>query len=130
MSRTFRKDEYKNDVAPGATDIDYLERNCLYVERFYKNTNPRSFDLVVKYEALLENSKESLEKIASLLCMKVSEEEVDNAIKLTSKEEIKKSVESGSVVATNMYLGDKKDYRWARDYAAERLQDVMGAFGY
>lgn len=130
MSRTFRKDEYKNDVAPNATDIEYLEKNCLYVENFYKNVEKDSFDIVVRYESLVESPKENLEKVVDMIALEASEEAIDNAIKVTSKDEIKKSVESGSVAATNVYLGEKKNYQWARSYTQERLRDVIASFGY
>ncbi|WP_417863522.1 sulfotransferase domain-containing protein [Vreelandella venusta] len=130
MSRTFRKDEYKNDVAPNATDIEYLEKNCLYVENFYKNIEIDSFDHVVRYESLVESPKEHLKKVVDMLALEASEEAIDNAIKVTSKDEIKKSVESGSVAATNVYLGEKKNYQWAQSYTQERLRDVIASFGY
>lgn len=130
MSRTFRKDEYKNDVAPNATDIEYLEKNCLYVENFYKNIEIDSFDHVVRYESLVESPKEHLKKVVDMLALEASEEAIDNAVKVTSKDEIKKSVESGSVAATNVYLGEKKNYQWARSYTQERLRDVIASLGY
>lgn len=62
ISRTFRKDEYKKDIAPSLDDKEYLERNCVYVENFFANIDESSFDAIVKYEDFVDSPLSNLKK--------------------------------------------------------------------
>lgn len=130
ISRTFRKDEYRSDVAPSLTEKEYLERNCVYVERFYEKLDFDSFDMVVKYEEFLQSPRLNLAKVVELLGLRVCESDIDSAVLKTSKEKVRESINSGKGAVTNIYLGDKKEYGWARDYVRERLSGTIVRSGF
>lgn len=121
MSRTFRKDEYKNDVAFKLDDREYLEKNCSYLEGFYKGLDVKSFDRVIKYEEFVRDPMKNLQDLAGLLELDVKETDLEEAIVKTSKSEEEKVVAKGASPLTNVYLGEKKDHEWARNYIKERL---------
>lgn len=130
LSRTFRKSEYKNDVAHRLDDREYLESNCNYVEKFFEGVAGSEFDIVVRYEDFLSNPKKRLEYIVEALGLECREEEMDLAVKKTSKNEIRKTISSGSKPATNLYLDKVKEEGWAKGYVKERLSWVMEKYGY
>jgi hypothetical protein len=86
--------------------------------------------MVVKYEDFLESPKENLGRLVELINIKLSEDDLDKVVTKTSKEEIRKSVEKGGEAITNIYLGNKKDYDWAKGYAQERLSEIIDKHDY
>ncbi|MCE8031556.1 hypothetical protein EKK97_12795 [Billgrantia tianxiuensis] len=129
-SRTFRKDEYKKYVAPNASDKEYLERNCSYVENFFKEIVYDDFDIILKYEDILSDPKNIISKILSYIDVSACDADLEKVVALTSKEAIKKSVEEGRDAVTNVYLGERKDYGWAMEYIEKRVHDVALSMGY
>jgi hypothetical protein len=92
-SLAFRKDEYKSESDPEATEIEYLRKKINHVKKFYKMIlNKRNtFDNVVRYEDLLRNPYTSIYDI--LLSSKNKFEiewgerkALDNAIDLVNNE--------------------------------------------
>lgn len=130
MSRTFRKDEYKNDVALGMADIDYLEKNCAYFENFYKNIDFDSFDVVVRYEELKCSPLSTLRSLISAVGLSASDDELVRAVDLASEETAKKAIEKGEVPVTNIYLDKKEDVSWAKSYIITRLENIRSELSY
>lgn len=130
MSRTFRKDDYKSDIAPSLSDKEYLESNCLYLERFYNNLNFESFDKVVRYEEFVASPKENLKSLADIISIDVSESHIVNAVFKTSRDEEAKVAKRGGSTMTNIYFSQKREQSWARDYIKERLSHVIAESGY
>lgn len=56
-SRTFRKDDYRTEVDPSASDMDYLKKQINNVKRFYQLASQEKnvFDDVVRYEDLVRD---------------------------------------------------------------------------
>lgn len=50
VSRTFRKNDYRQVVAPGMGDLDYLSTQCNYVSKFYEELPNHYFDFITRYE--------------------------------------------------------------------------------
>tara|TARA_R110002124_G_scaffold277030_3_gene448096 strand:+ start:2403 stop:3302 length:900 start_codon:yes stop_codon:yes gene_type:complete len=130
ISRTFRKDEYKNDVAPSLDDQQYLERNCVYVESFFSNLDETSFDAIVKYEDFVASPLSNLKKLVELIEMEVTEDQLQHSIDRTSMKSELKAVEKGGNALTNVYLGDRKNYDWARGYLSKRLEKLLIKYNY
>ncbi|WP_088743893.1 sulfotransferase domain-containing protein [Cobetia sp. QF-1] len=130
MSRSFRKDEYKNDVAPNMDQQAYLEKNCQYVENFYSLTDATDYNLKLRYEDFVEFPVESLRKLADSLGLNSTYDEIKEAVRLTSKEEVEKSISKGEAAITNVYVGEKKERDWARSYVRERLHEVLVKYDY
>ncbi|MDX5976686.1 hypothetical protein [Vreelandella alkaliphila] len=61
-SRTFRKDDYRKEVDPRASDIAYLEKQINNVKRFYflASKSSNAFDDVVRYEDLVNDPLSSV----------------------------------------------------------------------
>ena len=130
VSRTFRKDEYKKDIAPALDDKEYLERNCEYVEKFYKKIKNYSFDEVIRYEDFVSSPIKSLRSLADAIGLEASESDIFSAVEKTSKEEVEQSVKKGEQAITNIYLGERKDYGWARDYLNNRFEELLIKYKY
>lgn len=105
MSRTLRKPEYRQDVAPDLDDRAYLERNCQTVERFYRGAAQESFDATVRYEDLLARPAETLAALIGQLGLATTPEAIAEAVASTSPEAIKGAAERGEKPATNLFLG-------------------------
>ncbi|MDW5378855.1 sulfotransferase domain-containing protein [Halomonas sp. HP20-15] len=129
MSRTFRKDEYKKDIAPNSCDKEYLERNCSYVEKFYANINYDSFDSIIKYEDFENQPLESLKALADIIGLKASDQNLMNAVNVTSRKAVKDSVSKGEQAMTNVYLGKHHEHAWAKDYTVKRLSYILNFHG-
>lgn len=130
ISRTFRKDEYKKDVAPSLDDKEYLERNCVYVENFFANIDESSFDAIVKYEDFVGAPLSNLKKLAELIGLEVTENQLQYAIDRTSMKSELQAVEKGGNALTNIYLGDKESHDWAKDYLSKRLEKLLVKYNY
>lgn len=61
-SRTFRKDDYRTEVDPSASDMDYLKKQINNVKRFYRLASEEQnvFDDVVRYEVLVREPYSSV----------------------------------------------------------------------
>ena len=55
VSRTFRKDDYKNAVDRECSRTDYQKKQTNYVKNFYLQTFNEKFDKYIRYEVLKEN---------------------------------------------------------------------------
>lgn len=130
LSRTFRKDEYRNDIAAGSKDEDYLERNCQYVERFVQNLDFDSFDLILRYEDFEAAPAENLTRLADVLGINSDRELVHNAVGCASKDSVAKAIKMGGRAINNVYLGQKNENQQAREYVLARLADVCTQTGY
>jgi len=105
LSRTWRKQEYRDDVAPGESDADYLERNCVLVERFYAEANAEPFDLRVRYEDLIGNPRAALSNLLSGLGLPADPNAIDAAVAATDSNAAAAAVARGEKVPTNIYMG-------------------------
>ncbi|MBT2801110.1 sulfotransferase domain-containing protein [Halomonas sp. ISL-56] len=130
ISRTFRKNEYKKDIAPSLDDNEYLERNCKYVENFYNQLDLSSFDAVIRYEDFLENTLESLKALANLIGIDASEAEFERAVRKTSQNEEKNMLETKGETLTNIYMGEKNDHDWAKVFVRKKLNDILVKYEY
>ncbi|AZM96625.1 hypothetical protein [Vreelandella venusta] len=61
-SRTFRKDDYRAEADPNASDMDYLKKQISNVKRFYRLAlqERNVFDDIVRYEDLVRDPYSSL----------------------------------------------------------------------
>ncbi|WP_447044889.1 sulfotransferase domain-containing protein [Vreelandella sp. H-I2] len=130
ISRTFRKDEYKNDVAPSLDDKEYLYRNCAYIENFFTNLDESSFDTIIKYENFVASPLRNLKKLVELIGLEATEDQLRNSIEKTSIKSELKAVKKGGNAITNIYMGKRREYDWAKAYTEERLSNVIKRFGY
>lgn len=131
MSRTLRKPEYRQDVAPGLDDPAYLERNCAAVERFYCAAEKESFDTTLRYEDLLARPIEALAALIEQLGMSTTPETLAHAVASTSPEAIKGAAERGERKATNLFLGERTQIDpTLRRLAHTRLASCCERLGY
>lgn len=131
MSRTLRKPEYRQDIAPDLDDRAYLERNCKLVERFYLDASEEHHDATLRYEDLLARPAETLTALISQLGLGTTPEALAQAIESTSPDAIKGAAERGERKATNLYLGEPvRADPTLRQFACRRLAECCERLGY
>lgn len=130
LSRTFRKDEYRKDVAAGLKDDEYLERNCRYVERFVQNLDFDSFELILRYEDFEAAPTENLTRLAEVLGIDCDSALVHEAVGHASKDSVARAIREGGRAINNIYLGPKTENQQAKEYVRARLEKVCSQIGY
>lgn len=60
LSRTFRKPQYRERVAPDQSDEEYLETNIAFVQRFFRQAADNPRDLLVRYEDVRDDPEGTL----------------------------------------------------------------------
>lgn len=131
MSRTLRKPEYRQDVAPDLDDKEYLERNCKVVERFYLESAKERYDATVRYEDLLADPVGAMTELIDRLGMTTTTEALTHAIQSTSPEAVKGAAERGERKATNLFIGQSAPVSpQLRQLARKRLSDCCKQLGY
>jgi len=103
LSTTFRKDEYRQWVAPDASDDDYLHHRCSISrsdETRYKRAGCAA-DLVIKYEDLRRKAVAELERLLQCAGVEVDHVEAEAASERHNAERIRAGQ---SDVQGNLYL--------------------------
>ncbi|MBW4933785.1 hypothetical protein [Marinobacter sp. F4206] len=67
MSRTFRKNSYREFISPDSDDQEYLRKNVSFVKEFYRKAIGKTFDLVIKFEEISGHEDEVIENLKSIL---------------------------------------------------------------
>jgi hypothetical protein len=106
LSRTLRKQEYRDDVAPGLSDMAYLEHNCVLIERFYGEALGEAFDARVRYEDLITRPQETLQELTDQLKLNTDSCSIAAAVSATDSKAVTVAAARGERAPTNLYLGD------------------------
>lgn len=106
ISRTFRKDQYREYVASESTDNEYLEQNCRKVAAFYGQALTRSYDLEIFYEQLNNEPSNTLQQITDILGLSINTAELDKIIFKHNKNNISKGIVN-KPQASNLFSSDK-----------------------
>lgn len=131
MSRTLRKAEYRDEIAPGESDEDYLERNCALVERFYEEAMAEPFDTRVRYEDLVERPAQTLVDLLGALGLPADRPAVDRAVEQTEASTVAAAAARGEKAATNLFLGEARQADVAlEERARQRLMACAARLGY
>lgn len=131
MSRTLRKPEYRQDVAPELDDKAYLERNCKVVERFYLESAQEHYDATLRYEDLLEDPTGAMTELIDRLGMTTTPDALAFAIQSTSPEAVKGAAERGERKATNLFIGESTRVTpQLKQLARKRLSACCKRLGY
>jgi len=83
ISRTFRKDEYRNYILGSKDDAEYLQENIDKTIRFYQSASNFNFDSQIRFEDIVSCNNNAVEAIQKLL----KEYEIDDEIIIQSMEE-------------------------------------------
>lgn len=67
LSRTLRKQSYKEFVAPDESEEEYFLRNVDFVKNFYRAARGRNYDYIVKYEDIVADEENVVSKLTSLI---------------------------------------------------------------
>lgn len=102
LSRTYRKDEYRQDVAPDSDDDAYLEANVKKVKAFFAKARPEFFDLLIRYEDLKADPVPGLVAICALTNMPFDTVALGRTAQEQSAEQV--VLRSGQA-QTNLYGG-------------------------
>ena len=128
LSRTFRKDEYRNDVAPGVDDETYADTNIKRVKAFLAWAKRQSFARVVHYEALLDNPFPEVREICRLAGAPLDEAALEKAIERHAAANI---AGKGGMAGSNLFTGERRPVPPALvEKVRAELGELAAGFGY
>ncbi|USQ79802.1 sulfotransferase [Ornithinimicrobium faecis] len=128
LSRVFRKGEYRQDVAPDADDMAYLQQNIVTIKQFLTAAKEQVFDLVVRYENLLTDPLPVLGAVCALTGTPLDADRLERTIQAQSAERL---AGSSGARSTNLFVGAAPTVpAQARRHAQEQLAALGGYFGY
>jgi len=123
ISRTFRKDEHKQLIAPNSTRDEYLWKNINMVKNWYKNNLKQSFDFEVRYEDLIQDPESSLTSLCTFLNINFELPQIREIIHQYDKDSNPKN--------TKLFTGSQKKITIAqRQTIEEELSDLRKILGY
>lgn len=123
ISRTFRKDEHKQLVAPNSTPDEYLRKNINIVKNWYNINLKQSFDYEVRYEDLIQDISSSLISLCNFLGINF---ELSNI-----REIIRQYDRSNNPENTKLFTGPTKEISIVqRQIIEEELSDLRKILGY
>lgn len=65
-----------------------------------------------------------------MIGLEVTEDQLQYAVDRTSMKSELQAVEKGGNALTNIYLGDKENHDWAKDYLSKRLEKLLVKYNY
>jgi hypothetical protein len=131
ISRTFRKQEYRQEIAVGVDDKTYLEQNCNVVNRFYATALTQKFDAIVKYEELVSDPELALRRVLIAIDVQMDDRVLAKAVSSTQAESIKAVIDGGGKATTNLFVGERDPIDPALlAMASDNLADICGRLGY
>jgi hypothetical protein len=132
LSRTLRKPEYRNSIAPGMDDRAYLEQNCVLVERFFRESRAEHFDAQVRYEDLVDQPAQTLADLMRSLGLEPrADDAIEQAVAATSPQAVKAAAERGERAPTNLFVGEARQADPGLVRAArKRLRAACELLGY
>ena len=106
VSRTFRKNSYREYIAPAATDLEYLELNIFRVNRFYNRHLEENFNGIIKYEHFIKDGINSITDLLKTIGVK----SIDNKLvrEICYKHDRNTIISGKSKNAANLYTGERK----------------------
>lgn len=123
ISRTFRKDSYRQFAAPTDDDRNYLLRNVKVVNSFFENASKLRWDFHVTFEDFRDRGVATLTGLRSALGSPPRP--------ARAREVLEQYSEGGSKVGrTNLFTGNTPVPDWARELAASSLREHARSFGY
>lgn len=128
LSRSFRKDSYRQDVAPEAADLDYLDANIATVTKFFTTAQTLAYDLVVRYEDLLVDPVPVLEAICTLTGTVADSERLRHVATDLSAEQ---QAANGRAPGSNLHVGRRRPFPASAERRARRaLATLRASLGY
>lgn len=126
-SRTFRKDDYRAEVDPSASDMGYLKKQIDNVKRFYRLASQEKnvFDDVVRYEDLVRDPYSAVHDLLFVAKRKFPEAWKDKAGLLSVKNHV------GDEKSINYNAKEKKVLNSEFSIVMnEKLSDVSDSLGF
>lgn len=128
LSRTFRKQEYRNSIAAAQDDRAYLESNLRHVSNFMKWAASQQFDLTVRYEDLRTDPR----PIVSATCKAAGAPlDAGKLAQAIQRHDANRIAQSGAVSGSNLFMGESAAIpEELQTLAATQLAQVRRDFGY
>lgn len=129
VSRTFRKDSYREYFAPDANDEEYLEHNIFRVKRWYERHFQEYFDGTTKYEDFILNVEDALIDLLKIMGVSSIEKRLVEQIGYRHN---RKTILSGkSKNAANLYTGERKKVpEYLEEMVFQNLNDIRKVLNY
>jgi hypothetical protein len=127
VSRTLRKPEYRAYLGKSSmSDEDYLVENITVVHNFYAAVEPKHFDLLCRYEELVNDPVPALKRIADLLGKKRESGRLREIANLNRSNQVHSDA---LLEAARKAVGDETTQSMA-EVARDRLAEVRRKFDY
>lgn len=104
ISRTFRKQDYRDFVRPSASDAEYLRTNIEFVDKFFRTMATEAVDATVRYEDLRRDAPATLGMLLTRLGHAVTPDELSRIAQAYSADAQRNSG-SGAAHRSNLYRG-------------------------
>lgn len=128
LSRTYRKDEYRQDVSPDADDLAYLDLNIKKVASFLAAAREEVYDLVIRYEQLCIDP---VPAVAAICALTGTSFDPDTLHQTAAEQSADQVSGRGSEAQTNLFSGVPRSVpQKARDHATKLLREEAEYFGY
>lgn len=127
LSRTFRKPEWKERVAPSTTDAEYLETNIAFVLKFFETASKHVPAAVIRYEDVQAAPAPALRTMLDVLGLDASDEQL---LDICNRHSADSQIASGARLS-NLFTGARHDYDPALEQRAiHALRGLREEFGY
>lgn len=128
LSRTYRKDEYRQDVSPEADDLAYLDLNIKKVASFLAAARGEVYDLVIRYEQLCIDP---VPAVAAICALTGTPFDPDSLHQTAAEQSADQVSGRGNEAQTNLFSGVPRSVpQKARDRVTKLLREEAEYFGY
>ena len=132
ISRTFRKDDYKNAVDRDCSRTDYLKKQTNYVKNFYLRIFNEKFDKYIRYEALKENPYQVMLDLLKELNLQIDIKELQSSCQRNHYHNLRKFPNASVSTNFNSEVKSYHDYMSKQEieYLSSELAEVLTLLGY
>jgi hypothetical protein len=121
ISRTFRKDEYRNYIAAGDDDFDYLKKNIKLVQKFYGEATNNRYKNEVAFEDFFDNPGKVSEVVKAMIRRPTDLQDFQKSLML--------SISDGG--STNQFSGVPREISVKyKSFAINKMRDLAFTMGY
>jgi hypothetical protein len=128
ISRTFRKQDYRDLVQPTASNAEYLRTNIEFVDKFFRRMAAERVDAKVRYEEIRRDAAGTLTRLLGDLGHRTDADDVARIAAAFSADAQQAGAQSGR---SNLYRGPEVQVPDAlREETLHALADARCLFGY
>lgn len=128
ISRTFRKQDYRDFIQPTASNAEYLRTNVEFVDKFFRRMAAEAVDATVRYEDIRRDAAGELTRLLGALGHHPDADEITRIAVAFSADAQQSGAPSGR---SNLYRGPEVEVPAAlREETSHALAEARSLFGY